>query len=95
MLISLQLPTVMAKILGVYRLSVKNIQTGKVQKMDVLVMENIYYGKTITRQYDLKGSLRNRHVEVSDSKTCVLLDENLIESKQNSISALSRLADSE
>ena len=44
-------------------------------------MENIYYNKVITRQFDLKGSTRNRHVEVTDDKACVLLDENLIDSK--------------
>ena len=49
--------------------------------MDVMVMENIYYNKVITRQFDLKGSTRNRHVEVTDDKACVLLDENLIDSK--------------
>lgn len=49
--------------------------------MDVLVMENIYYNKTISDQFDLKGSLRNRMVEPSGGKDCVLLDENLIQSK--------------
>lgn len=64
-----------------FRVSFRNASTGKAKKFDVLVIENIYYGKTVTRQYDLKGSLRNRHVEVSADKTCVLLDENLLESK--------------
>ena len=79
--LSRQLPTVLAKILGVYRLSFKNAQTSKAKKMDVLVIENIYYNRTIIRQFDLKGSLRNRHVEVAEGKAVVLLDENLIESE--------------
>lgn len=49
--------------------------------MDVLVMENIYYNKTISEQFDLKGSLRNRMVEASSGKNTVLLDENLVQSK--------------
>lgn len=51
--------------------------------MDVLVMENIYYNKVISDQFDLKGSLRNRMVETSSGKSCVLLDENLIQSERS------------
>lgn len=76
-----QLPTVLAKILGVFRISFKSQSSGRNKRMDVLVMENIYYNKTITEQFDLKGSLRNRMVETSSGKNTVLLDENLIQSE--------------
>ena len=69
-------PTVLAKIFGVYGLSFSN--KGRHKKMNVMVMENIYYKKTITKQFDLKGSTRNRFVEVQAGKNCVLLDENLV-----------------
>lgn len=39
-------------------------------------MPNLWYSKHITKQFDLKGSLRNRFVE--KSKT-VLLDKNFIQ----------------
>jgi 1-phosphatidylinositol-3-phosphate 5-kinase len=72
-------PTVLAKIFGVYGLSFSN--KGRHKKMNVMVMENIYYKKTITKQFDLKGSTRNRFVEVQAGKNCVLLDENLVNRK--------------
>lgn len=48
-------------------------------------MENLFYVRDIIRKFDLKGSVRNRLVNI---KTChegemVLLDENLINSKYN------------
>lgn len=78
-----QLPTVLAKILGVFRISFRNAATGNNKKLDVLVMENIFYNKNITTQFDLKGSTRNRHAEVVEGKACVLLDENLNGSKSD------------
>lgn len=78
-----QLPTVLAKVLGVFRISFKSQSSGRSKRMDVLVMENIYYNKTISEQFDLKGSLRNRMVEISSGKNCVLLDENLVQSESS------------
>ncbi|KAI9203934.1 uncharacterized protein BJ171DRAFT_582312 [Polychytrium aggregatum] len=77
------LPTVLTKIFGVYRIGFKNSLGGKSLKMDLLVMENLWYGRNISRIFDLKGSMRNRHVHVdaqsSDHKNVVLLDENLVQ----------------
>lgn len=70
------LPTVLARLFGVYRLGFKNTQTGRSMKMDVLVMENVFYGRQTSRIFDLKGSVRNRHVQASSE---VLLDENFLE----------------
>lgn len=67
-------PTCLAKILGVYEVGIKvktlagTAGNGKgktcethMRVMDVLVMENIFYGHSISRIYDLKGSLRHRY----------------------------------
>jgi len=74
-----ELPTVLAKILGFYQIGSKNPVTGKTMKMDVLVMENLFYKRNTTRIFDLKGSMRNRHVQSTGKANEVLLDENLVE----------------
>jgi 1-phosphatidylinositol-3-phosphate 5-kinase len=76
-----ELPTVLAKILGFYQIGSKNPVTGKTMKMDVLVMENLFYERKTTRIFDLKGSMRNRHVQSTGKENEVLLDENLVECK--------------
>jgi 1-phosphatidylinositol-3-phosphate 5-kinase len=76
-----ELPTVLAKILGFYQIGSKNPVTGKTMKMDVLVMENLFYNRKTTRIFDLKGSMRNRHVQSTGKANEVLLDENLVECK--------------
>jgi 1-phosphatidylinositol-3-phosphate 5-kinase len=52
------------------------LKAGREVKMDLMVMENIFFERNISRVYDLKGSLRSRYMS-GDSK--VLLDMNLIE----------------
>ncbi|KAI7881566.1 hypothetical protein K492DRAFT_161464 [Lichtheimia hyalospora FSU 10163] len=74
-----ELPTVLAKIFGFYSISYKNTVTGKSMRMDVLVMENLFYQRKIKQIYDLKGSMRNRHVRSTGKQDEVLLDENLVE----------------
>ncbi|XP_003403346.2 1-phosphatidylinositol 3-phosphate 5-kinase [Bombus terrestris] len=74
-------PTLLGKIVGVYRVSFKNNTTNAALRTSVLVMENLFYKRTITDKFDLKGSVRNRLVNPDD--TChegelVLLDENLL-----------------
>ncbi|XP_017877426.1 1-phosphatidylinositol 3-phosphate 5-kinase isoform X2 [Ceratina calcarata] len=74
-------PTLLGKIVGVYRVSFKNNTTNAALRTSVLVMENLFYKRTITEKFDLKGSVRNRLVNPDD--TCqegelVLLDENLL-----------------
>ncbi|KAK4700951.1 hypothetical protein P7C70_g5290, partial [Phenoliferia sp. Uapishka_3] len=74
------LPTLLAKIYGFYRIGLRNPTTGKVMRLDVLVMENLFYERTLAQVYDLKGSTRNRHVQVSpDRPNEVLMDENLVQ----------------
>ncbi|KAJ3297269.1 1-phosphatidylinositol-3-phosphate 5-kinase [Rhizoclosmatium sp. JEL0117] len=74
-----KLPTVLAKLFGFYRIGYKNPTTNKSLKMDVLVMENLFWGRSISKIFDLKGSMRNRHVQSTGKQNQVLLDENLLE----------------
>ncbi|XP_078620496.1 1-phosphatidylinositol 3-phosphate 5-kinase-like isoform X12 [Branchiostoma floridae x Branchiostoma japonicum] len=76
-----QHPTCLAKILGVYRIGYRNSQTNATLKQDLLVIENLFYGRKMAQVFDLKGSMRNRHVNISSKEmSCdiVLLDENLL-----------------
>ncbi|KAJ2860828.1 Mitochondrial distribution and morphology protein 12, partial [Coemansia asiatica] len=69
--------TVLAKIFGFCRVSYRNASTGKVVKMSVVIMENVFYERKCQRVFDLKGSERNRMVEETGGNA-VLQDENLI-----------------
>lgn len=76
----------MAKILGAYQICLMKNTTisSKAVKMDVIVLENLFYGKKLTQVFDLKGSERNRMVNVNyqsnkqQEKDLVLLDENFL-----------------
>ncbi|KDN36771.1 hypothetical protein K437DRAFT_260021 [Tilletiaria anomala UBC 951] len=72
-------PTTLAKIFGCFRIGFKNPQTGKTLKMDCLVMENLFYGREMSKIFDLKGSMRNRHIQQTGRPNEVLQDENLVE----------------
>ena len=82
-------PTVLAKILGVYRIGFRNSATNAQSKMDILIMENLFYERNISQKFDLKGSIRNRLATVSgkEQEDLVLLDENLVNSKPHLIPA--------
>uniref|UniRef100_A0A803M9P3 1-phosphatidylinositol-3-phosphate 5-kinase n=1 Tax=Chenopodium quinoa TaxID=63459 RepID=A0A803M9P3_CHEQI len=77
-------PTCLAKILGIYQVTTKNLKGGKELKMDVLVMENLLYRRNVTKLYDLKGSSRSRYNPDSSGSNKVLLDQNLIEAMPTS-----------
>ncbi|RDL33595.1 SAICAR synthase-like protein [Venustampulla echinocandica] len=74
-----ELPTVIAKMLGFYQIVIKNPITGTEIKWDVLVMENLFYDRSLTRIFDLKGSMRNRKIQSTGEQNEVLLDENMVE----------------
>uniref|UniRef100_A0A7N0UWF1 1-phosphatidylinositol-3-phosphate 5-kinase n=1 Tax=Kalanchoe fedtschenkoi TaxID=63787 RepID=A0A7N0UWF1_KALFE len=82
--ISTKSPTCLAKILGIYQVVSKNLKSGKESRMDVLVMENLLYKRTIRRLYDLKGSARSRYNADPSGTNKVLLDQNLIEAMPTS-----------
>jgi len=72
-------PTVLAKIFGIYRIGLTNPRNNKKIKLDVLVMENLFYERELAQIFDLKGSTRNRHVQPSGNRPNeVLMDENLV-----------------
>eukprot|EP00249_Psilotum_nudum_P017076 c26143_g1_i3 orf=140-2629(-) len=70
-------PTCLAKILGIFQVTIKHAKGGKDVRMDLMAMENLLYGRHVTRVYDLKGSLRSRY---NADATGVQLDQNLLES---------------
>ena len=70
--------TLLAKIVGLYKISYKNTITNSSTKMYLLVMENLFYKRKVVQKFDLKGSVRNRLANTSQPENVVLLDENLI-----------------
>ncbi|KAI3907654.1 hypothetical protein MKW98_016298 [Papaver atlanticum] len=76
--------TCLAKILGIYQVTSKHQNGGKDARMDVLVMENLLFGRNVTRLYDLKGSTQSRYNADASGSNKVLLDQNLIEAMPTS-----------
>ncbi|KAL4574422.1 hypothetical protein LXL04_021254 [Taraxacum kok-saghyz] len=72
-------PTCLAKIMGIYQVTVKHLRAGKEAKMNVLVMENVFFKRNISRIYDLKGSSRSRYNSDTTGTNKTLLDMNLLE----------------
>ena len=73
------LPSVIAKMLGFYQIIIKNPVTGVEFNWFVLLMENLFYDRSPTRIFDLKGSMRNRRIQSTGEQNEVLLDENMVE----------------
>ncbi|XP_073099215.1 putative 1-phosphatidylinositol-3-phosphate 5-kinase FAB1D isoform X2 [Elaeis guineensis] len=80
--------TCLAKVLGIYQ--VKQYKNGKEVKTDLMVMENLLFGRNITRKYDLKGSIFSRYVSDVNDPEKVFLDQNFIEDMQASPMYVSR-----
>ena len=74
-----RLPSVIAKMFGLFQVVIKNPVTGVDFNWYMLVMENLFYDRTTTRRFDLKGSMRNRKVQSTGEQDEVLLDENLVD----------------
>ncbi|CAK9157553.1 unnamed protein product [Ilex paraguariensis] len=72
-------PTCLAKVLGIYQVTIKHMKGGKETKMDLMVMENLFFKRSISRVYDLKGSVRSRYNADATGTNKVLLDLNLLE----------------
>lgn len=45
---------------------------------DLMVMENLTFCRSITRQYDLKGALHARYNSAAEGPEDVLLDQNFV-----------------
>ena len=72
-------PSMIAKMFGLFQVFIKNPATGMDFSYYLLVMENLFYERNPNRRFDLKGSMRNRKIESTGQPDEVLLDENLVE----------------
>uniref|UniRef100_A0A7N0VHV3 1-phosphatidylinositol-3-phosphate 5-kinase n=1 Tax=Kalanchoe fedtschenkoi TaxID=63787 RepID=A0A7N0VHV3_KALFE len=77
-------PTCLAKVLGIYQVATQNLRGGKERKVDLIVMENLFYDRNISMIYDLKGSARSRYNADTTGANKVLLDMNLQETLRTS-----------
>ena len=73
------LPSVIAKMLGFYQVIIKNPATGVEFNGFLLLLENLFYDRALSRIFDLKGSMRNRRIQSTGEKNEVLLDENMVD----------------
>ncbi|OQR95994.1 Phosphatidylinositol-3-phosphate5- kinase (Fab-like, PIPK-A1) [Achlya hypogyna] len=67
------LPTMLGKIVGVYRISITETAEST---LCLLVMENLVYGRQVDHLFDLKGKLEGRFMEHTDHQ--VLWDRNFV-----------------
>lgn len=51
---------------------------GKETRHDLLVMENLSFGRQVSKQYDLKGALHARLTTTGNGAEDVLLDQNFV-----------------
>ncbi|KAF1817375.1 hypothetical protein P152DRAFT_427141 [Eremomyces bilateralis CBS 781.70] len=73
------LPSVIAKMLGLFQVTIRNTASGTEFNWFMLVMENLFYERQPNRRFDLKGSMRNRKIQSTGEEDEVLLDENLVD----------------
>ena len=73
------MPSVIAKMLGFFQITIKNPVTGIDFNWFLLIMENLFYDRFPTRTFDLKGSMRNRRIQSTGEQNEVLLDENMVD----------------
>ncbi|KAF8940640.1 hypothetical protein BGZ58_005376 [Dissophora ornata] len=82
-------PTVLAKIFGFYTLKIKNGHLGHVLKIDVLVMEHLFFNQKITKTFDLKG-IQDRHAgakqpNAGNGSSMTLWDGDFIEGRYKAL----------
>ncbi|KAF2436730.1 hypothetical protein EJ08DRAFT_691055 [Tothia fuscella] len=73
------LPSVIAKMLGLFQVTIRSPGSGLEFNWFMLVMENLFYDRSPNRRFDLKGSMRNRKIQATGEADEVLLDENLVD----------------
>ncbi|CAN0928280.1 Putative 1-phosphatidylinositol-3-phosphate 5-kinase FAB1D [Linum grandiflorum] len=76
--------TCLAKVLGIYQVIVRPPKGGKEMRHDLMVMENLTFGRDIIRRYDLKGALHARYTTVMNGSGEVLLDQNFVDDMNSS-----------
>lgn len=74
-----QLPSVIAKMFGLFQVTIRSPQSGIEFNWYMIVMENLFYDRSTNRRFDLKGSMRNRKIQSTGEADEVLLDENLVD----------------
>lgn len=82
--------TCLAKILGIYQVVVRQTKSGKETRHDLMVMENLSFGRNFTRSYDLKGALHARLNTSANGAGDVLLDQNFVNDMNSSPLYVSR-----
>jgi hypothetical protein len=88
-----KMPSALAKILGAYKIKIRNNKQSKVENSYIILMENLFYGKNMNsiKAYDLKGSKSNRYIPKKDQKpNQVLPDTNFKEDFKGEPIALER-----
>jgi chaperonin GroEL (HSP60 family) len=73
------LPSVIAKMMGLFQVTIRSPGSGLEFNWYMLVMENLFYDRSPNRRFDLKGSMRNRKIQSTGERDEVLLDENLVD----------------
>ena len=69
-----KMPSALAKILGVYKIKIKQPKSTKVENIFIILMENLFFGKgeeknkNTVHAYDLKGSKSSRYINPRDQK---------------------------
>lgn len=73
-------------------MQVRVTKSGKEVRHDLMVMENLTFGRNVSRQYDLKGALHARFNSAAADGQDVLLDQNFVNDMNVSPLYLSRTA---
>ncbi|KAL6007735.1 hypothetical protein ACLOJK_033236 [Asimina triloba] len=68
--------TCLAKILGIYQVIIRQSKNGKDVVVNLMVMENLFFGRNISCVYDLKGVIHSRYTSVANG---TLLDQNFLQ----------------
>ncbi|XP_039056190.1 putative 1-phosphatidylinositol-3-phosphate 5-kinase FAB1D isoform X2 [Hibiscus syriacus] len=77
--------TCLSKVFGIYQVIVRQPKTGKeLSRHDLMVMENLAFGRNLTRLYDLKGALHARFSSAAEGSGDVLLDQNFVNDMNSS-----------
>lgn len=58
-------PTAFVKVVGIYQISYKNTLNNRASSHYIFVMENLFYECNVSCIYDLKGSMRNRKIDIN------------------------------
>lgn len=72
------------------QVTIKQSKGVKEVKHDLVVMENLTFGRNISKQYDLKGALHDRFNPSADNSAEVFLDQNFVNDMSSSPLYISR-----